>query len=375
MKASKTIVAALAFLFVVSVLALSVQAAPGPQKGKQEPKAPGKASMPKEIAAVIQEGLATRQGRQDIPFSFFKQLILPAQEKNLYPVFFFKAKNGDLGYAPSASGSGQMETTLIVFFEFYQPDAAGALKPKFGGRSQNVLTTDAAGYSADKEDWYSFGLALRAGKYTLALVLSTPDMKKLSVCYSDVTLPGPEVYETTLWPTDPIIVTAMDQVEPDQRPTIHRGYFTWGAAKIVSNVNAEVRSGENLEVLFFVLGASPKDPAAAEAPARSRSQFRGPGRGRQGGHQVGASVLRALPRQPAAAPLPDPPEDGREGHGAEHREEAPARGEVQPRWSPSWTRFPARRARRRWPSRSSSCRYSDPTRTAPRGGPFFGPTF
>ena len=262
MRTSKTILAALTFLFIVSVLALSVQAAPGPQKGKQEPKAPGKASMPKEIAAVIQEGLATRQGRQDIPFSFFKQLILPAQEKNLYPVFFFKAKNGDLGYAPSVSGSGEMETTLLSFFEFLQPDAAGALKPMFGGRSQNVLTTDAAGYSADKEDWYSFGLALRAGKYTLALVLSTPDMKKLSVCYSDVTLPGPEVYETTLWPTDPVIVTAMDQVEPDQRPMIHRGYFTWGAAKIVSSSNAEVRSGENLEILFFVLGASAKDPAA-----------------------------------------------------------------------------------------------------------------
>ena len=87
-------------------------------------------------------------------------------------------------------------------------------------------------------------------------------MKKVSVCYSDVTLSGPEVYETTLWPTDPIIVTAMDQVEPDQRPTIHRGYFIWGAAKIVSNANAEVRFGGNLEVLFFVLGASPKDPAA-----------------------------------------------------------------------------------------------------------------
>lgn len=219
--------------------------------------------MPKEIAAVIQEGLATRQGRQDIPFSFFKQLILPAQEKNLYPVFFFKAKNGDLGYAPSTTGSGQMEATLNVFFEFYQAAADGTLKPRFGGRNQSVLTTDPAGYSADKEDWYSFGLALPAGKYTLALVLSTPDMKKLSVGYSDITLPGPEAYETTLWPTDPVIVTAMEQVEPDQRPTVHRGYFTWGAAKIVSNAKAEVASGENLEVLFFVLGAVQKDPAAA----------------------------------------------------------------------------------------------------------------
>ncbi|MGZ5425014.1 MAG: hypothetical protein ACXW2V_10555, partial [Candidatus Aminicenantales bacterium] len=88
------------------------------------------------------------------------------------------------------------------------------------------------------------------------------DMKKMGVCYSDVTLPGPEAYETTLWPTDPVIVKTMDQVEPDQRPTIHRGFFTWGAAKIVSNANAQVASGENLEVLFFVLGAAQKDPAA-----------------------------------------------------------------------------------------------------------------
>jgi hypothetical protein len=262
MKASRTIAAALACLFIVSILSLTVQAAPGPQRGKQEPKAPAKASMPKEIAAVIQEGLATRQGRQDIPFSFFKQLILPAQEKNLYPVFFFKAKNGDLGYAPSTTGSGQMETTLNVFFEFCEAAADGSLKPRFGGRNQSVLTTDSAGYSADKEDWYSFGLALPAGKYTLALVLSTPDMKKLSVGYSDVTLPGPEVYETALWPTDPIIVTAMDQVEPDQRPMVHRGYFTWGAAKIVANTAGQIASGENLEILFFVLGAALKDPAA-----------------------------------------------------------------------------------------------------------------
>jgi hypothetical protein len=262
MRASKTIAAALALLFVVTVLALSVQAAPGMQNRKPEPKPPAKAGMPKEIAAVIQEGLAARQGRQDIPFSFFKQLILPAQQNNLYPVFFFKAKNGDLGYAPSASGTGEMETTLNAFFQFYQPAEDGTLKPKMGGKMLTVLKTDGNGYSPDKEDWYSFGMGMAAGKYTLALVLSTPDMKKMSVGYCDVTLPGSDAYAQSLWPTDPVIVTAMDQVDPDQRPTIHRGYFTWGAAKVVTNPAAEVASGENLEILFFVLGAAPKDPAA-----------------------------------------------------------------------------------------------------------------
>jgi hypothetical protein len=218
--------------------------------------------MPKEIAAVIQEGLATRQGRQDIPFALFKTLVLPAQGNNMYPVFFFKAKNADLGYAPSLSGTGAMETTINAFFEFFQPDATGAMKSKYGGRSQAMLTTDGAGYAPDKEDWYSFGLALPAGKYCLALVLASPDNKKLSVAYTDVILPGPETYETALWPTDPIIVTAMDQVDPDQRPTIHRGYFTWGAAKVVNNTDYAIAAGENLEILFFVLGAAVKDPAA-----------------------------------------------------------------------------------------------------------------
>jgi hypothetical protein len=254
--------AALALLVMIGGLALSVQAASGPQKSKQETKAPAKSSMPKEVAAVIQEGLATRQGRQDIPFSFFKTLILPAQQNNVYPVFFFKAKNGDLGYAPSAASTGQMETTLNVFFEFFQADATGALKPKVGGKSQAVLSTEATGYSADKEDWYSFGMGLTPGAYTLAFVITTPDLKKISIAYHDVTLPGADTYATALWPTDPIVVMAMDQVEPDQRPTVHRGFFTWGAAKVVTDPEARIKTGDNLEILFFVLGASPKDPAA-----------------------------------------------------------------------------------------------------------------
>ena len=265
MKASRTIAAALALFVVFGLLAVSAQAAPGPQKSKTPPKAT-KASMPKEIAAVIQEGLATRQGRQDIPFSIFKTLILPAQQDNLYPVWFFKVKNGDLGYAPAASGSGEMEATVNAFFEFYQADATGVLKPKFGGKAQAQVKTDGKGYSADKEDWYSFGLAMPHGQYTMAFVLASSDMKKLSVAYGDVTLPGSEATASALMPTDPVIILAMDQVEPDQRPTIHRGCFTWGAAQVVTNAAAEVASGENLEILFFVLGAQVKDPAA-ERPA------------------------------------------------------------------------------------------------------------
>lgn len=262
MKTPRTIAAGLALLFVVSLLAVSTQAASGIQDKKQEAKPPARASMPKEVAALIQEGLAARQGRQDIPFSFFKQLVLPAQGSNLYPVFFFKAKNGDLGYVPSASGSGEMETTLNVFFQFFQPGDAGAFEPFWGGKSLTVLKSDGAGYDAEKEDWYSFGLAMPSGKYTLALVLATPDMKKMSVGYCDIALSGPETFQSSLWPTEPVIVKSMEQVEPDQRPTVHRGSYLWGALKVVANMAGGIASGENLEVLFFVLGAAIKDPTA-----------------------------------------------------------------------------------------------------------------
>jgi len=42
-----------------------------------------------------------------------------------------------------------------------------------------------------------------AGKYTLAMVLATPDMKKMSVAYSDVDLPGSEAYASASGPRTP----------------------------------------------------------------------------------------------------------------------------------------------------------------------------
>jgi len=262
MKTLRTIAAGLALLSVISMTSVYAQTASGTQGKGQEVKPPAKASMPKEVAAIIQEGLATRQGRQDIPFSIFKQLVLPAQGGNLYPIFCFKAKNGDLGYAPSASGSGEMETTLNVFFQFFQAGEAMPVKPMFGGKSLAVLKSDGTGYDPEKEDWYSFGLAMPAGQYSLAMVLTTPDMKKMSVAYCDVTLPAAETYQAALWLTEPVIVKTLEQVEPDPRPTVHRGYLSWGAMKVVANLTDGTASGENLEVLFFVLGAAVKDPAA-----------------------------------------------------------------------------------------------------------------
>ncbi len=261
MKASRTFAAALALIFVVSVLAVSVQAAPGIQKNKKPAAKTAVKGMPKEVAALIQEGLAARQGRQDIPFTFFKQLVLPARDNKVYPIYFFNAKNGDLGYAPSASGTDEMEVTLDLYFQFFQVAADGTLKAGLGGKSSPVLRTPAEGYSPDAEDFYSFDLGrlgMSPGNYTLALVLGTPDMKKLSVAYSDIDLTATAARQSGFWLTDPVIVKSAEQVEPDQQPTLHRGSFTWGGLKVVPNALNEIAVGQVLDTLFFAVGAAPK---------------------------------------------------------------------------------------------------------------------
>jgi hypothetical protein len=194
----------------------------------------------------------------------FKQLVLPAQGKDLFPVFFFKAKNGDLGYVPSATGSGEMEANLNTFIQFFQADATGALKPFLSTRPMASLKLPGEGYNPEAEEWYSLGLTMPSGTYTLAMVLASPDMRKMSVAYADVVLPSTESVQNTLWTSDPVVVRTMDRVEPDQRLTIHRGSYLWGALQVVPNIRAEVASGESLDILFFVVGAAPKDAASPQ---------------------------------------------------------------------------------------------------------------
>jgi len=263
MKASRVIASALALVVLIGVFAVPTQAAAA-QKGKpqQPPAKPQRAQMPKEIQAVMQEGLATQQGRQDIPFAFVKNLTLIARG-GLFPIFIYKAKNGDLGYAPAVSGSGEMEANLAVFYEFYRHEVDGSKKPFFGGKSMSVLTTDGANYDAAKEDWYSFGTGLEPGRYTLAMVLATPDLKKLSVAYGDVTVPGPADFQSALLVTEPLLLRSMDQVEQDQRPSLHRGCIYYGGAKFTAYVLDPVIEGGVLDIIYYVLGAGVKDPAAA----------------------------------------------------------------------------------------------------------------
>ena len=301
MKAPKFVVFGFLLGFGLSLFTVFAQALPQkPQEPKKpEAKPAQREIIPKEIRAIMQEGLATRQGRQDISFTIFKSLVFPVQG-GMHAVIFFKAKNSDIGYAapaaaapapknqpaqpaPAAPAAGMLEARLALALEYLQPDATGALKTYKDATFGVNLQTESAGYDPNKEEWYSFGYPLPFGKYTLVMLFThidpktgKPDIKKVGVGYYDLVLPGPDTYQNTLETTPLFFARNIEQMPSyEARPTVHKGLFTYSVLQIVPNIDSIVTAEDKaqIEILFFILGAKAKDEPAAQAqPAVQTSQ-------------------------------------------------------------------------------------------------------
>jgi hypothetical protein len=284
MKFPRILAAGLALVFTLSLFAAFAQATPTKQRETkpQETKQPEKIRVPKEIKAILQEGLATRKGRQDIPFTIFKTYEFPVQG-GLHTVFFFRAKNSDLGFAapapaPAAKAQGQeaqpappateaLEANLNIYYQFLQTDASGATKIFREGHIPFLFQEDSATYNPDKEDWYSFGYPLPPGKYTLAMALATPDLKRAGVGYYDFTLPGPDSYQQTLGTTPIFFTKKVEQMQsPEMMLTVHRGYFTYSVLQIVPNIDNVVTAEDKgqIEVFFYIFGAKTKEESGQQ---------------------------------------------------------------------------------------------------------------
>jgi len=296
MKAHRFAAAGLMIVFALSLSTGFAQTTPPAQKQeakKPEAKQPPKEILPKEIKAIIQEGLATRQGRHDIPFTFFKNLIFPVPG-GMQAVVFFKAKNADLGYgvpvapapapkgkpAPAPAPAGILETQLAVALQFFQTDESGVQKVVREAGFPVTVQTPSAGYDPNKEEWYSLNYPLAYGKYTIAMLLApldpkkhTPDLKKVGVGYYDLVLPGPEATQNSIDTTPLFLARTIDQMQSvESRLTIHHGYFIYSILKITPNIEDVVTAEDKgqIEVFFFVLGAKPKPEPAGQAQPSSQ---------------------------------------------------------------------------------------------------------
>jgi len=251
------------------------------QKEKEKPQTKAeqeKIFIPKEIKAILAEGLPTKQGRQDIPVSIYYSLFLPAQQ-NFHDVFFLKMKNSSLGFAPVSAtpavppappkkGPQQaavqetpqlLQANFILFIQF------NLLKE--GAQPESVkeiyvpctIQVPAEGFDPEAEETYSFGYPMPAGHYVLAIAATSPDLKTVGTAYYDFAVPDPAGFAKNLETTTIFFVKEMEQMEAvETRTAIHRGFFTYSVLKVVPNLERTFSAGENLDIFFFIFGTQPK---------------------------------------------------------------------------------------------------------------------
>jgi hypothetical protein len=280
MNAKRTVVAAIVTVLVFGLFANFSQAAQDKNKDKQAVKQEVRVYIPPQVKTIMQEGMAARQGRRDIPFTIFKNFVFPAAQ-NLHAVFLFKAKNSDLGYvsapaAPAAQAPAQGDQTqagqaqapaaaplqakVMVFLQFLQMENGAPTKTVREIYIPALLQADSATYDPEAEEWYSTGYPLPAGNYLLAMALASPDLKKVGVGYFEFSLPNAASLQGTLETTPLFFVKKIDQMQaPETMTTVHKGCFMYSVLQIVPNVESVVAPGESIEILYYIFGAKPND--------------------------------------------------------------------------------------------------------------------
>lgn len=267
-RTAAVIVAVLAFGLLSSFSQAAQEKNQDKNKDKQAVKQEERIFIPPQVKTIMQEGLAARQGRQDIPFTIFKNLVFPAAQ-NLHSVFLFKAKNSDLGYvtapaAPAAEGqppaAPPMQAKVLVFLQFLQMENGVPSKTIREVYVPVLLQADSATYNPEAEEWYSTGYPLPAGNYLLAMALTSPDLKKVGVGYFEFSLPDAVSLQGKLETTPIFFVKKIDQMQaPETRIAVHKGCFMYSVLQIVPNIDSIVAPGESIEILYYIFGAKPND--------------------------------------------------------------------------------------------------------------------
>jgi hypothetical protein len=279
MTAKKFIIPLVMAAFIVCLcLPLLNAAAQKPQdKGKQA-KTEERIFIPKEIKAILEEGLPTKQGRPDIPVSIFYDLFLPARE-NLHTIFFLKIKNSGLGFSPIGAAAApktskisgpalqetaaqepvQLQASFNVFLQFNRLEGG---EPK---SFREVYVPSSAQFQSDafdpeKEETYTVGYPLPPGQYVLALAVTSLDLQKIGTAYYEFTLPDPASFTKELGTTTVFFVKQLEQMEAaETRTTVHQGYCTYSVLKIVPNLEKVFAAGDNLDIFYFIFGAQPNE--------------------------------------------------------------------------------------------------------------------
>jgi hypothetical protein len=250
------------------------------QEEQQEEKAqePKPVFIPQEVKSVFEEGIKTRQPRLDIPFTIVKHLFLPAQE-NMHSIFFFKAKNVDLGFYPIIPAPESLEKKEQKEEEKEAPPASEIIPAKLQSNSRIFLQfsklegnepgevvkeiyipvnfqVESSSYDPDKEELYSTAYPLPPGNYILSAAITSLNYEKIGTQYFEFSLPNPLSFTDGLDTTPLFFVQNVKRMDsPELQPEIHKNFFTWSILQIEPNLEMILSSRETFELFFYILGA------------------------------------------------------------------------------------------------------------------------
>ncbi len=237
---------------------------------EQEAQAPARIVIPDQVKSVLQQGMATKEARMDIPFTFVKNIFLPAQQ-NLHSIFYFKVKNSALGFAPPAAvteegeeqevssfetTAAQLQTQCHIFMIFNQVD---------GDFTKDVyvpmnLQADGSTFDAEKEEVYTTGYPLPPGQYILSMAITSQNLEKIGTQYYEFSLPNPGGFTDALGTTPVFFVKEISRLAaPETITMVHKDYFTYSVLKVDTNLDHVFSAGDNLDVFLFIFGAQPNE--------------------------------------------------------------------------------------------------------------------
>lgn len=271
MKIKRLIIPALLVLFIMSFISAPSLAFLNKNQEKKEQEA-DVIIIPDKVKSVFEEGMKTRESRLDIPFSIVWHTFLPAQQ-NLHCVFYFKVKNADLGFFPltpaekekekektsppeTETPTAQLQASSHVFLQFNRLETD---IPQEVVREVYIplkLKVDSEAYEPDKEEIYSTGYPVPSGNYLLSMAIASEDLGKIGTQYYEFSLPdvlSPEEMMTT-----PIffIKEIKRMPTPEMTAEAHKEFFTYSVLQITPKVENIFSAGENLDIFFFVFGAT-----------------------------------------------------------------------------------------------------------------------
>ena len=274
MKGKKFILIALITGFSLYFLSMSTLSA---QQEKQEESKI--IIIPDTMKSIFEQGTQTREPRLDIPFSIVWHIYLPARE-NMHAVFYFKAKNKDLGFIPLPQATepaeekkeeekaqppatetpALLQTSGHVFIQFNRMEKGAVKEVAKEVYIPLNLQTDGESYDPEKEELYSTGYPLPPGDYLLSMAITSLDLEKIGTQYFEFSLSDSLSFTEELGTTPIFSVKKIDKMEAaETKAEIHRGFFTYSFLQITPCIDNVFSVGENLDIFFYVFGAQPNE--------------------------------------------------------------------------------------------------------------------